>query len=90
MVRGLALIGSLLLVSGCSSASAAHSPTHTGTTGSICAGRPSGLTPVASTTPSTLPVSHDNDVGRRRNADLYPDADQDANQVPQVEHCRPS
>jgi len=57
------------------------------TKSSTCVRQPPRLTPVTSAPLSTLPPSHDNVVGRRRIPDAYPDADQDANQVPRAGLC---
>jgi len=85
------LLGGLLILGGCSATSTASPATSNASTkSSTCVRKPPRLTPVTRSKLSTLPPSHDNDVGRRRLPDWYPDADQDANQVPQAGPCRKS
>jgi len=85
------LLGGLLILGGCSATPTASSASSNASTkSSTCVRQPPRLTPVTSATLSTLPPSHDNDVGRRRLPDSYPDADQDASQVPQAGPCRRS
>jgi len=85
----LTLLGGLLILGGCSATPSASSATSgAGTTSSTCARKPPGLTPVTGSAPSTLPASHDNDVGMRRLPDSYPDADVDAVQAPKPGPCR--
>jgi len=81
----LTFLGGVLLLGGCSATPSA--PSNASTRSSICARKPR-LTPVTSSTLSTLPPSHDNDVGRRRLPDSHPDADVDANQVPKAGPCQ--
>src|SRR5664280_795454 len=76
----LCLLGGCIILGGCSATQSA--PANDSTKSSICPKGASRLTPVRSPTVSTLPPSHDNDVGRRRLPDMHPDADVDANQVP--------
>jgi hypothetical protein len=82
----LTFLGGFLILGGCSATPSATS--NTSTKSSICARNPSRLTPVSGSTVSTLPPSHDNDVGRRGLPDLHPDADVDASQVPRVGRCQ--
>jgi hypothetical protein len=90
-VLTLTVLGALLILGGCSATPAASPVTsNAGTRSSICVKNPPRLTPVTSSPLSTLPPSHDNDVGRRRIQDAYPDADVDANQVPKAGLCRES
>ena len=87
----LTFLGALLILGGCSATSTASPATSNASTkSSTCVRKPPRLTPVTRSKLSTLPPSHDNDVGRRRLPDWYPDADQDANQVPQAGPCRKS
>ena len=87
----LALLGPLFILGGCSATTTSSPATSTARSmSSPCVRKAPTLTPVIGSTLSTLPPSHDNDVGRRRLPDSYPDADQDANQVPQVGRCRES
>ena len=87
----LTFLGALLILGGCSATpTASPAPSNAGTKSSICARNPPRLTPVTSSPRSTLPPSHDNDVGRRRIHDAYPDADVDANQVPKAGPCQKS
>ena len=83
----LTFLGGFLILGGCSATPSASSVS---TKSSICARNPPRLTPVTGSTLSTLPPSHDNDVGRMRLPDLHPDADVDANQVPKVSRCHKS
>lgn len=82
----LTLLGGFVFLGGCStgpSASAGVSDTTTST----CP--PPRLTPVGPTSStSSLPPSHDNDVGRMRLPDVHPDADVDASQAPPHGRCR--
>jgi len=83
----LTFLGGFLILGGCSATPSASSAS---TKSSICARNPPRLTPVTGSTLSTLPPSHDNDVGRMRLPDLHPDADVDANQVPKASRCHRS
>jgi len=78
-LAGLAMavtaLGGLLVAGGCSSTPSATSPT------------PPTLTTVTGRPGTTLPPSHDNDVGRMRMPDKTPDNDVDANQVPTAPRC---
>ena len=90
-VLSFTLLGALLILGGCSATSTASPATSNASTkSSTCVRKPPRLTPVTRSKLLTLPPSHDNDVGRRRLPDSYPDADQDANQVPQAGPCRKS
>ena len=80
------LLGGLLTLGGCSSAPSA--PSNASTKSSICAGNPPRHTRFTDSTLSTLPPSHDNDVGRGRLPDLHPDADVDASQIPKAGLCQ--
>lgn len=83
-----AVLGGSLALGGCSTAPRASSVLfHAAPAPSTCAKEVSGLTPVGTATPTTLPVSHDNDVGARRLPDSYPDADTDASQAPRAHAC---
>jgi hypothetical protein len=75
----LTLLGGVLILGGCSAAPSV-----------ICARNPQTLTPVTGSTLTTLPPSHDNDVGRARLPDLHPDADVDASQIPKAGRCQKS
>jgi hypothetical protein len=83
----LTFLGGFLILGGCSATPSASSAS---TKSSICARNPPRLTPVTGSTLSTLPHSHDNDVGRMRLPDLHPDADVDASQVPKAGRCQKS
>jgi hypothetical protein len=86
----LTLLGGLLVLGGCSATLSASPPTSNAATSSKCARNPPRLTPVTSSSLSTLPPSHDNDVGARRMPDAHPDADVDANQEPKAGPCHKS
>lgn len=86
----LALLTGALILGGCSPTPSASSSSIAGAQSSICAKGPPRLTPVTGSAESTLPPSHDNDVGRMRLPDLHPDADIDASQVPKAGRCRRS
>src|ERR1035438_4032709 len=81
-VLALTFLGGFLILGGSSATPSAS--TNSSIRSSICARNPPRLTPVAGSALSTLPPSHDNDVGRMRLPDLHPDADIDASQVPQA------
>jgi len=85
----LTLLGGLLILGGCSATPTASSASSNASTkSSICAGKPAKLTPITNATLANLPPSHDNDVGRRRIQDSYPDADIDANQFHKTGPCQ--
>jgi len=88
-LAGLAMavtaLGGLLVAGGCSSTPSATSPTGGAT--SACTTSPPTLTTVTGRPGTTLPPSHDNDVGRMRMPDKTPDNDVDANQVPTAPRC---
>ena len=84
----LTLLGGFTILGGCSATPFAAS--NASTKSSICARHPSRLTPVSTSTVSTLPPSHDNDVGGRRLPGLHPDADVDANQISVAGRCQKS
>jgi hypothetical protein len=78
LFAALAIVGCSLLMSACSivSTSATCSPS----TGGLI--KSSGSTLSKGVSSTTLPPSHDNDVGKGRIPDSTPDADVDANQRP--------
>jgi len=86
----LTFLGGFLILGGCSATPSSSATSNASTKSSICARNPPRLTPVTSSTLSTLPPSHDNDAGRGRLPDSHPDADVDADQVPKAGRCRKS
>lgn len=87
----LTFLGGFLFLGGCSATNSASSAnSNARTKSSICTRNPRGLSPIIGSTLSTLPPSHDNDVGRMRIPDAHPDADVDANQVPKADRCQRS
>jgi len=96
LVTGLALAAGSLVLAGCS---AGHPAVGAAASTVACPHLHAGLTPATGPT-TTLPPSHDNDVGGRRLPDLHPDADVDAPLQasghrapapgPTVERCPPS
>ena len=83
----LVVLAGLSFLGGCSAGSSASPPS--GGPSVTCPTTQPELVPVSGAPTSTLPPSHDNDVGHRRLPDLHPDADTDANQVPKGHPCHP-
>ena len=83
----LVVLAGLSFLGGCSAGSSASPPSASPSV--TCPTTQPELVPVSGAPTSTLPPSHDNDVGHRRLPDLHPDADTDANQVPKGHPCHP-
>jgi len=79
----VSLLFSSVFVAGCSTSSPGSAGADgAGNKSALCVGSPARPNPPIDSPTSTLPPSHDNDVGRMRMPDAHPDADVDANQIP--------